>query len=184
MSKIKRIIEVYPDNPRVRNETLVLDDFVCPECRGRGDFINEVSRDRFESVKCNSRTLKANGNMKAVIGGRKRNFSDMTEDDPMYRASTNREYEYTDKANKRSVWEVSTSAFHDAHFAVFPPALIVDCIKAGCPEDGVVLDPFMGSGTTAIVSRKLNRNYVGFEINKDYVRLAENRIVKELGIFQ
>lgn len=131
-----------------------------------------------------SRTLKANRNMKAVIGGRKRNFSDMTEDDPMYRASTNREYEYTDKANKRSVWVVSTSAFHDAHFAVFPPALIVDCIKAGCPEDGVVLDPFMGSGTTAIVSRKLNRNYIGFEINKDYVRLAENRMKKELGIFQ
>ena len=131
-----------------------------------------------------SRTLKANGNMKAVIGGRKRNFSDMTEDDPMYRASTNREYEYTDKANKRSVWVVSTSAFHGAHFAVFPPALIVDCIKAGCPEDGVVLDPFMGSGTTAIVSRKLNRNYIGFEINKDYVRLAENRMKKELGIFQ
>lgn len=131
-----------------------------------------------------SRSLKANGNMKAVIGGRKRNFADMPEDDPMYRANTNREYEYTDKANKRSVWEVSTSAFHEAHFAVFPPALIVDCIKAGCPEDGVVLDPFMGSGTTAIVSRKLNRNYVGFEINKDYVRLAENRIVKELGIFQ
>ena len=69
-----------------------------------------------------SRTLKANRNMKAVIGGRKRNFSDMTEDDPMYRASTNREYEYTDKANKRSVWVVSTSAFHDAHFAVFPPS--------------------------------------------------------------
>lgn len=131
-----------------------------------------------------SRSLKTNGNMKAVIGGRKRNFADMPEDDPMYRTSTNREYEYTDKANKRSVWEVSTSAFHDAHFAVFPPALIVDCIKAGCPEDGVVLDPFMGSGTTAIVSRKLNRNYIGFEVNKDYVRLAENRIVKELGMFQ
>ena len=47
-----------------------------------------------------------------------------------------------------------------------------------------VLDPFMGSGTTAIVSRKLNRNYIGFEINKDYVRLAENRMKKELGIFQ
>lgn len=131
-----------------------------------------------------SRSLKANGNMKAVIGGRKRNFTDMPENDPMYRANTNRKYEYTDKANKRSVWEVSTSAFHDAHFAVFPPALIVDCIKAGCPEDGIVLDPFMGSGTTAIVSRKLNRNYVGFELNKDYVQLAKNRIKKELGIFQ
>lgn len=86
--------------------------------------------------------------------------------------------------NKRSVWTVSTQPLREAHFATYPEKLIVDCIKAGCPEDGVVLDPFMGSGTTAIVSRKLNRNYVGFEINKDYVRLAENRIKKELGIFQ
>ena len=131
-----------------------------------------------------SRSLKSNGNMKAVVGGRKRDFNEMSDDDPMFRSGTNREYEYTDKANKRSVWEVSTSAFHDAHFAVFPPTLIVDCIKAGCPEDGIVIDPFMGSGTTAIVSRKLNRNYIGFEINKDYVQLAKNRIVKELGIFQ
>lgn len=69
-----------------------------------------------------SRTLKANGNMKAVIGGRKRNFSDMTEDDPMYRASTNREYEYTDKANKRSVWVVSTSAFHECSFCSVSPS--------------------------------------------------------------
>lgn len=65
MSKIKRIIEVYPDNPRVRNETLVLDDFVCPECRGRGDFINEVSRDRFESVKCNF--CEGSGRVKSTI---------------------------------------------------------------------------------------------------------------------
>lgn len=108
----------------------------------------------------------------------------LSESNPMLRKSTTREYQYVDKANKRSVWSVPTSACKDAHFAVFPPTLIVDCIKAGCPENGVVLDPFMGSGTTAIVSRKLNRNYIGFELNKDYVRLAENRIVKELGIFQ
>jgi len=87
------------------------------------------------------------------------------------------------KANKRSVWSVTTKPFKEAHFATFPQELIVDCIKAGCPEGGVVLDPFMGAGTTAIVSRKLNRNYVGFELNSDYIKISNDRIFNELGIF-
>lgn len=110
--------------------------------------------------------------------------SQLNGDNPMFRKNTNREYEYSDKANKRSVWTVPTAACKDAHFAVFPPELIVDCIKAGCPEGGTVLDPFMGSGTTAVVSRKLNRNYVGFEVNPGYVSLAERRIEQELGMFK
>ena len=69
--------------------------------------------------------------------------------------------------NKRDVWSVPTAPEKEAHFACFPQALIVDCIQAGCPENGIVLDPFMGSGTTAVVARKLNRNYVGFELKKD-----------------
>lgn len=86
--------------------------------------------------------------------------------------------------NKRSVWTVATQPLREAHFAVFPEKLIMDCIKAGCPEGGIVLDPFMGSGTTAIVARKLNRNYIGFELNPNYVSIAENRLEKELGIFK
>jgi DNA modification methylase len=62
--------------------------------------------------------------------------------------------------NKRDVWSVCTRPEKESHFAVFPEKLIVDCIKAGCPENGIVLDPFMGSGTTAVVARKLNRNYI------------------------
>jgi DNA modification methylase len=57
-------------------------------------------------------------------------------------------------ANKRSVWTVTTKPFSEAHFATFPEDLIVDCIKAGCPEGGIVLDPFMGAGTTALVAQK------------------------------
>lgn len=87
------------------------------------------------------------------------------------------------KANKRSVWTVTTKPFKEAHFATFPEDLIVDCIKAGCPEDGIVLDPFMGAGTTALVARKLNRNYVGFELNRSYIEIAEKRLQKELGMF-
>jgi len=87
------------------------------------------------------------------------------------------------KANKRSVWTVSTKPFSEAHFATFPEDLIVDCIKAGCPEGGIVLDPFMGAGTTALVARKLNRNFIGFELNPEYIKIAEKRLYTELGMF-
>lgn len=121
---------------------------------------------------------------KQYVGGRKRKLHEMNENDPMFRPSTERLYVPSGTANKRSVWSVCTSACKDAHFAVFPPSLIVDCIKAGCPEDGIVLDPFMGAGTTAIVARKLNRNYLGFELNPEYVSIANDRIERELGIFK
>ena len=78
--------------------------------------------------------------------------------------------------NKRSVWTVPTRGFKGAHFATFPPDLIRICIAAGCPPNGVVLDPFMGAGTTALVAKELNKNYVGIELNKEYVRLAEERL--------
>jgi DNA modification methylase len=87
------------------------------------------------------------------------------------------------KANKRSVWTVTTKPFSDAHFATFPEDLIVDCIKAGCPENGLVLDPFMGAGTTALVASKLNRNFIGFELNADYIEIAKKRLQNELGMF-
>lgn len=129
---------------------------------------------------------KTNVRMKAVIGGRKRAAANETIDknDPMYRHNTYREYEYTGKANKRSVWDVSTKPFRDAHFAVFPEDLIVPCIKAGCPEGGIVLDPFMGSGTTAVVAKKLNRYYIGCELNPDYIKIAYKRLYNEIGLFQ
>lgn len=88
-----------------------------------------------------------------------------------------------DTANKRSVWHHLVSSFPGAHFATFPEELIVDCVKAGCPEGGVVLDPFMGSGTTAIVAAKNNRNFIGFELNPEYLQLSIRRLQKELGMF-
>jgi site-specific DNA-methyltransferase (adenine-specific) len=85
--------------------------------------------------------------------------------------------------NKRDVWSVCTKAEKENHFAVFPDTLIVDCIKAGCPGNGVVLDPFMGSGTTAVVARKLNRNYIGFELNPKFVEISERKLRNELGMW-
>lgn len=75
--------------------------------------------------------------------------------------------------NKRSVWTVPTAQFREAHFATFPPKLIEPCILAGCPVGGIVLDPFMGSGTTAEVAIENQRNYIGFELNQDYINIAD-----------
>ena len=85
---------------------------------------------------------------------------------------------YTGKRNKRDVWTVSTKGFKGAHFAVYPEELITPCVLAGCPAGGVVLDPFMGSGTTAVVAIENNRNYVGCEINPAYVKIIEKRVKK------
>jgi len=82
---------------------------------------------------------------------------------------------YTTK-NKRSVWSVTTKPYKNAHFAVFPSDLIEPCIKAGSEEGDIVLDPFMGSGTTAVVSKSLNRHYVGCELNEDYGKLIQKRL--------
>lgn len=88
-----------------------------------------------------------------------------------------------DRANKRSVWTIATQPFKDAHFATFPEELPHTCILAGCPEGGNVLDPFMGAGTTGLVARKLQRNYVGFELNPEYIAIAERRLRNDLGMF-
>jgi len=83
-----------------------------------------------------------------------------------------------EKRNKRDVWKVNTKSFPEAHFAVYPPELIRPCIKAGCPEDGVVLDPFIGAGTTALVALRENKNFVGIELNQEYIDIAYKRIGK------
>jgi DNA modification methylase len=78
--------------------------------------------------------------------------------------------------NARSVWEIATQPYAEAHFATFPEELARRCIAAGCPQDGVVLDPFMGSGTTALVARKLGRRSIGIELNPEYAELAARRL--------
>ena len=81
--------------------------------------------------------------------------------------------------NKRDVWSVCVKPNKEAHSATYPPELITPCILAGCPEQGIVLDPFMGSGTTGIVARTFNRNYVGCELNPEYCKISERRIWDE-----
>ena len=78
--------------------------------------------------------------------------------------------------NKRTVWSIPLSKFREAHFAVFPEALVETCILAGCPADGVVLDPFLGSGTTAVVATKLGRSWLGIDCATEYCDMARRRL--------
>jgi site-specific DNA-methyltransferase (adenine-specific) len=78
--------------------------------------------------------------------------------------------------NRRSVWNVNTKPFAGAHFATFPPELIRPCILASTAPGDYVLDPFFGSGTVGLVCQKENRQYIGIELNPEYVSLAENRL--------
>jgi len=78
--------------------------------------------------------------------------------------------------NRRSVWSVATRPYKGAHFATFPPSLIEPCILAGSRKGDIVLDPFMGSGTTAYVSKIHSRKYLGCELNSDYKKLQEERL--------
>lgn len=84
--------------------------------------------------------------------------------------------------NKRSVWSIPTKPFKGAHFAVMPEALVEPCILASTKENDLVLDPFTGSGTVAVVATKYGRNFIGTELNPEYVQIAVDRITEACGM--
>jgi DNA modification methylase len=104
---------------------------------------------------------KTNGPMKAVVG-----------------RSDNESLEGTTR-NKRSVWTITTKPFKEAHFAVMPEALVEPCILATSNPDDLILDPFTGSGTVAVVALRHGRNFIGTELNPDYTTIAQNRIIND-----
>jgi DNA modification methylase len=124
---------------------------------------------------------KTNGNMKAVgprFGGDKYGKDTSKEN----RTKSGEEWDGgVGKANKRSVWTVTTKPFKGAHFATFPPDLIEPCVLAGSRPGDIVLDPFGGSGTTAGVAIKHGRKAVLCELNPDYAALVPNRIASIVG---
>lgn len=81
--------------------------------------------------------------------------------------------------NKRTVWSLPLSKFREAHFAVFPESLVETCLLASCPPYGLVLDPFVGSGTVAVVARRLGHSYVGIDVNPDYCEMARRRLAEK-----
>ena len=78
--------------------------------------------------------------------------------------------------NKRAVWEIKPKGFKEAHFAVYPEKLCETPIKAGCPKDGIVLDPFFGAGTTGLVALKQGKKFIGIELNPEYIEIAKKRL--------
>ena len=128
---------------------------------------------------------KTNGPMKAVgprFGGNK--FGDS--DDPKHATKSGNVYQIPDangRRNRRSVWTITTKPFSGAHFAVMPPDLADLCIRAGCPEGGVVLDPFGGAGTVGLVADRLGRDAVLCELNPEYAELARRRIADDNRLF-
>jgi len=84
--------------------------------------------------------------------------------------------------NKRTVWSITTQKSKSQHIAPFPTTIPEICIDAGCPEDGIVLDPFLGSGTTGLVAEQMSRKWIGIELNPDYCEIAKQRIEKVSGL--
>jgi len=124
-----------------------------------------------------AQSRRRKGNSKTFRGGGAyTNNQSFDNDNLVERESHGNKPNLTGTRNKRTVWTVSTKPFKDAHFATYPPDLIEPCVLAGSPKDGVVLDPFFGSGTTGEVSIKHNRNFVGIELNPEYIKIAEKRL--------
>jgi len=123
---------------------------------------------------------KTNGPMKAVgprFGGNKYGDDEREES----RTKSGNQWSNTNgKANRRSVWTVATRPYKGAHFATFPPALIEPCVLAGSRAGDAVLDPFMGSGTTAAVALQHGRTYLGCELNPEYGALQQERIARAI----
>jgi DNA modification methylase len=128
---------------------------------------------------------KSNGTMKAVGGPRASDFqgdrkrgvpprhADATNSDRNGLNDVGRGY----MRNMRNVWTIAPKPFKEAHFATFPPAIPEKCIKAACPDGGLVLDPFGGAGTTALVAHQMGRDAVLIELNPDYVDIADHRLL-------
>jgi DNA modification methylase len=123
------------------------------------------------------------GRGKVDFGGAKGRNYQPVKGDPNFRNGSEqwgRTFDYKESCkngrNKRSVWTVATKPYKGAHFATFPPALIRPCILAGCPPDGVVLDPFAGSGTTLQVAMESGCRSIGIELNPEYCELIQQRM--------
>ena len=138
-------------------------------------FNNIVPAGSKGTLRPNSRLRK--GNSRTFRGGgvytKGQSFNNSAE---IMRESHGNNENMTGLRNKRSVWTVATQGYKEAHFATFPEKLIEPCVLAGSKEGGVVLDPFLGSGTTAIVAKKYNRGFIGIELNSEYVEMARRRL--------
>ena len=138
-------------------------------------FNNIVPAGSKGTLRPNSRLRK--GNSRTFRGGgvytKGQSFNNSAE---IMRESHGNNENMTGLRNKRSVWTVATQGYKEAHFATFPEKLIEPCVLAGSRDGGIILDPFIGSGTTAVVAKKHNRGFIGIELNPEYVEMAKRRL--------
>ena len=138
-------------------------------------FNNIVPAGSKGTLRPNSRLRK--GNSRTFRGGgvytKGQSFNNSAE---IMRESHGNNENMTGLRNKRSVWTVATQGYKEAHFATFPEKLIEPCVLAGSRDGGIILDPFIGSGTTAVVAKKHNRGFIGIELNPDYAEMARRRL--------
>ena len=153
------------------------------------DVMKQVGSDRANGGK------KTNGNMKAVARKQKNLLRDRPHSLHKARVKDNESFDSAlalpvAERNLRNyepapveVWVMSTASFSEAHFATFPPELVERCLKAGCPRDGVVLDPFGGAGTTGLVADRMQLDCILIELNPEYMDIAKRRIEDDSGFF-
>lgn len=109
----------------------------------------------------------------------KNKYADDSSRQMLYRGRDNSLGMNTETRNKRDVWSLSTNAYRmKQHFAMFPEKLVEPCILAGSRKNGIVLDPFFGSGTTGAVAVRLGRQFIGIDLNPEYCNAAEKRIAE------
>lgn len=143
---------------------------VCPESNTKEDIQRAMNRRRFTDPK----NKQHKGNNKTFRGGGVyTNNQSFNNSENVNRETHGNMTNSSGLKNKRDVWSVASQPCKVAHFATFPSKLIEPCVLAGCPAGGIILDPFMGSGTTAMVALENQRNYIGFEINPQYIKIAQ-----------
>lgn len=129
-----------------------------------------VKEDSVDPESFTGRRLRSAGQMDGVDPVNYKFHGSVGEDGKLRAGQT---YE---KRNRRSVWTITTKPFKEAHFATFPPEIPEICIKAGSKPGDTILDPFSGAATTGLVAERLGREYIGIELNPDYVKMADKRV--------
>ena len=141
-----------------------------PERPGHSDSQHRITRG-----KGNSRSFRGGG---AYVHSQ--NFQNSA---AMARKTAGNQENISGLRNRRTVWTIASRGFSEAHFATFPPELVRPCLLAGCPADGVVLDPFGGAGTVSLEAERQQKNSILIELNPAYAEIARRRIMADGGMF-
>jgi DNA modification methylase len=148
---------------------------VTDRCTKSHEYIFLLSKSRsyyFDNKAIKEPAVSNVGNAKIRFGGNKYGDSN----DPKHATKSGNVWKPSATRNKRDVWTINTKPFKGAHFAVMPEALVEPCVLAGSREGDIVLDPFTGSGTVAVVALANGRNFIGTELNSEYAQIAIERI--------